>query len=46
MSVITDSQAFREIDAIVPGSIDLTSFSILFSRHKGGLELLARGARH
>jgi [FeFe] hydrogenase H-cluster maturation GTPase HydF len=43
--VITDSQAFREVDAIVPSSVDLTSFSILFARHKGDLELLARGAR-
>ena len=43
--VITDSQAFREVDAIVPPSIDLTSFSILFARHKGDLELLTRGAR-
>lgn len=43
--VITDSQAFREVDAIVPLSIDLTSFSILFARHKGDLELLTRGAR-
>ena len=42
--VITDSQAFREVDAIVPGAVDLTSFSILFARHKGDLELLARGA--
>ena len=42
---ITDSQAFREVDAIVPTSIDLTSFSILFARHKGDLELLAQGAR-
>ncbi|HBK60462.1 MAG TPA: [FeFe] hydrogenase H-cluster maturation GTPase HydF [Firmicutes bacterium] len=43
--VITDSQAFREVDAVVPPSIDLTSFSILFARHKGDLELLTRGAR-
>ncbi len=43
--VITDSQAFREVDSIVPASIDLTSFSILFARHKGDLELLAHGAR-
>ena len=43
--VITDSQAFREVDAIVPSFVDLTSFSILFARHKGDLELLARGAR-
>ncbi|MEA4883122.1 MAG: [FeFe] hydrogenase H-cluster maturation GTPase HydF [Clostridia bacterium] len=42
--VITDSQAFREVDALVPGSVDLTSFSILFARHKGDLGLLARGA--
>ena len=43
--IITDSQAFREVDAIVPSSVDLTSFSILFARHKGDLELLAYGAR-
>ena len=43
--VITDSQAFKEVDHIVPPSIPLTSFSILFARHKGDLELLVKGAR-
>lgn len=42
--VITDSQAFREVSAIVPDSVPLTSFSILFARHKGDLESLVEGA--
>ncbi len=42
--VITDSQAFQEVSALVPGSIPLTSFSILFSRLKGDLPLQAEGA--
>lgn len=43
--VVTDSQAFAEVDSVVPGSVPMTSFSILFARHKGDLELLAHGAR-
>lgn len=43
--VITDSQAFQEVAAIVPEDIPLTSFSILFARYKGNLEILASGAR-
>ena len=35
--VITDSQAFKKVGEIVPESIPLTSFSILFSRYKGEL---------
>ncbi|MCD7946770.1 MAG: [FeFe] hydrogenase H-cluster maturation GTPase HydF [Oscillospiraceae bacterium] len=35
--VITDSQAFQEVDAITPREIPLTSFSILFARYKGVL---------
>lgn len=42
--VITDSQAFKEVNAIVPEEIPLTSFSILFARHKGNLKRLAEGA--
>ncbi|MCI9077876.1 MAG: [FeFe] hydrogenase H-cluster maturation GTPase HydF [Lachnospiraceae bacterium] len=42
--VITDSQAFKEVAAIVPEDIPLTSFSILFARHKGNLKKLAEGA--
>lgn len=41
--VITDSQAFREVDALVPAEIPLTSFSILFARHKGDLQKLVAG---
>ena len=43
--VITDSQAFREVHAIVPPEILLTSFSILMARYKGDLETLVSGAR-
>lgn len=43
--VITDSQVFREVSAIVPEEMPLTSFSILFARRKGDLEALVRGAR-
>lgn len=39
--VITDSQAFSEVSAIVPDDIYLTSFSILFARHKGNLAALS-----
>lgn len=35
--VVTDSQAFAEVSKIVPSDIPLTSFSILFARHKGEL---------
>ncbi|QVK20601.1 [FeFe] hydrogenase H-cluster maturation GTPase HydF [Mycoplasmatota bacterium] len=43
--VITDSQAFGMVSKIVPEDIPLTSFSILFARHKGDLEELVRGAK-
>ena len=36
--VITDSQAFAKVNKIVPEDIELTSFSILFSRYKGNLQ--------
>lgn len=41
--VITDSQAFKEVSKIVPESIPLTGFSILFSRQKGDLAKLLEG---
>ncbi|MDO4266678.1 MAG: [FeFe] hydrogenase H-cluster maturation GTPase HydF [Eubacteriales bacterium] len=41
--VITDSQVFGKVGAIVPADIPLTSFSILFARYKGILELFVRG---
>ena len=43
--VITDSQAFKKVDEIVPESIALTSFSILFARLKGDLSAFIRGAK-
>ena len=43
--VVTDSQAFRRVAEIVPESVPLTSFSILFARHKGDLDELVAGAR-
>lgn len=43
--VITDSQAFKQVDEIVPENIALTSFSILFARLKGDLQAFVRGAK-
>lgn len=43
--VVTDSQAFGRVSPLVPISIPLTSFSILFARYKGELRQLAEGAR-
>jgi [FeFe] hydrogenase H-cluster maturation GTPase HydF len=43
--VITDSQAFEQVSAETPLDIPLTSFSILFARHKGDLNSLIQGAR-
>ncbi|HSQ33910.1 MAG TPA: [FeFe] hydrogenase H-cluster maturation GTPase HydF, partial [Peptostreptococcaceae bacterium] len=41
--VITDSQAFKVVDQIVPDDIPLTSFSILFARYKADLKELVMG---
>lgn len=43
--VITDSQVFDKVDAIVPDTVPLTSFSILMARYKGDLPLMAEGIR-
>lgn len=43
--VITDSQAFKKVDEIVPDNISLTSFSILFARLKGDLRAFIDGAK-
>lgn len=43
--VITDSQVFGKVNALVPGDIALTSFSILMARYKGDLPLMAQGVR-
>ena len=42
--VITDSQAFEKVAADTPEDIPLTSFSILFARHKGNLAQVVEGA--
>ena len=42
--VVTDSQAFKAVAAMVPESVALTSFSILFARYKGELAQLMAGA--
>ena len=42
--VITDSQAFGRVVKILPEDVPLTSFSILFARYKGDLDLLVSGA--
>lgn len=41
--VVTDSQAFSIVKDMVPDSMVLTSFSILFARYKGLLETAVRG---
>ena len=42
--VITDSQVFGYVSEIVPQSVMLTSFSILFARYKGDLATYVQGA--
>lgn len=42
--VITDSQVFEKVSAILSEDIPLTSFSILFARYKGDLTSVVRGA--
>ena len=43
--VITDSQAFKNVDKNTPKDIPLTSFSILFARFKGEIDILIDGVR-
>lgn len=43
--VITDSQAFKEVENIIPKNMSLTSFSILFARQKGELKEFLEGTR-
>ncbi|MCQ4794718.1 [FeFe] hydrogenase H-cluster maturation GTPase HydF [Anaerofustis stercorihominis] len=43
--VITDSQAFKSVDKDTPKDIPLTSFSILFARFKGEIDVLIDGVR-
>ena len=43
--VVTDSQAFGQVSKIVPATVPLTSFSILFARHKGNFDQIIAGAK-
>lgn len=43
--VITDSQAFAQVKEIVPESVPLTSFSILFAHYKGILKPAVQAAK-
>ena len=44
--IITDSQVFDKVYNLKPESSTLTSFSVLFARYKGDIELFAEGAKH
>lgn len=41
--VVTDSQAFKKVNELVPENILMTSFSILFARLKGDLSAFKKG---
>ncbi|SFL83411.1 [FeFe] hydrogenase H-cluster maturation GTPase HydF [Pelosinus propionicus] len=43
--IVTDSQAFERVSNETPQGVMLTSFSILFARHKGDLETLVSGVK-
>ena len=43
--IITDSQAFEEVYKLKPEASVLTSFSILFARYKGDIQLFVEGAK-
>ncbi len=43
--VVTDSQAFKKVNQIVPPQIKLTSFSILLSRVKGDISVFLAGIK-
>ena len=43
--VVTDSQAFKMVSALVPPNIKLTSFSILFARLKGDIDTFIKGVK-
>lgn len=43
--IITDSQAFNEVYQLKPEASTLTSFSILFARYKGDIELFTEGVK-
>lgn len=42
--IITDSQAFEEVNRLTPASSKLTSFSVLFAHYKGDIKEFIQGA--
>jgi len=44
--VVTDSQAFKYVESVVPRDIKLTGFSTLFARHKGDLKEYIKGIEY
>lgn len=44
--VITDSQAFKEVNALIPDDVSLTSFSILLANYKGDINTFVSGVEH
>ena len=43
--VVTDSQVFADVAAVVPRGVPLTSFSILMGKKRGDIEAFVEGAR-
>ncbi|MFP4521056.1 MAG: [FeFe] hydrogenase H-cluster maturation GTPase HydF [Fibrobacterota bacterium] len=43
--VVTDSQVFETVKDIIPEDVPLTSFSIVYARHKGDLNEFIKGAK-
>lgn len=43
--IITDSQIFPKVKALKPSESILTSFSVLFSRYKGDIDVFVEGAK-
>ncbi len=43
--IITDSQVFKQVQALTPPQSRLTSFSILMARHKGDIDAFVEGAK-
>lgn len=41
--VITDSQAIEQVNAEVPAEVEVTTFSVLFARYKGEMDILLEG---
>lgn len=44
--IITDSQVFNTVHQLKPKQSTLTSFSVIFARHKGDIDTFVKGAEH